>query len=121
MKTKIAVNGACGRMGKRIVQLAHEDKSLHLIAAIDSANHPEQGSDIGEAAGLGKLGVSVTPTIPLDTHVDVLIDFSTPAGTMNVLHTCIERKIPLVVATTGLSDAEKRDVEAAAHHTAILF
>ena len=121
MKTKIAVNGACGRMGKRIIQLAHEDKSLQIVAAVDSANHPEQSFDSGEAAGLGKLGVLVTPTIPLAAHADVLIDFSTPEGTMNVLQTCIERKIPLVVATTGLSDAQKRDVEGAAHHTAVLL
>ena len=61
------------------------------------------------------------PAIPLTAHLAALIDFSTPEGTMSVLHTCIERKIPLVVATTGLSDAQKREVEAAAHHTAILL
>ena len=50
-----------------------------------------------------------------------MIDFSMPEGTMNVLQTCIERKIPLVVATTGHSEAQKRDIEGAAHHTAILM
>lgn len=121
MKTKIGVNGACGRMGKRIIQLAHEDQSLQISAAVDDAGHAEQGLDVGEIAGIGKLGVQVTGAIPLAPHVDCLIDFSTPDGTMNVLHTCIERKIPLVVATTGLSDAQKREVEGAAHHTAILL
>src|SRR5437870_4883861 len=89
MKTKLAVNGACGRMGKRIVQLAHEDKALHLVAAVDFAGHPEQGLDIGSAAGIGTLGVPVTAAIPLEAHPDVLIDFSMPEGTMSVLHTCI--------------------------------
>ena len=121
MKTKIGVNGACGRMGKRIVQLAHEDPSLQIVAAVDSANHPEYGHDIGEAAGVGKRGVPVTATIPLDAHVEAMIDFSMPEGTMNVLQTCIARKIPLVVATTGFSEAQKREIEGAAHHTAILF
>ena len=63
MKTKIGVNGACGRMGKRIVQLADEDARLQIAAAVDSAAHPEQGTDVGEAAGVGKLGVHVTPSI----------------------------------------------------------
>jgi len=121
MKTKIGVNGACGRMGKRIIQVAHEDPALHIGAAVDSARHPEQGRDIGEAAGIGRLGVPVTAAIPLDTHVDVLIDFSMPEGTMSILRTCIDRRIPLVVATTGFSDAQKREVEAAAHHTALLM
>ena len=121
MKTKIGVNGACGRMGKRIVQLAHEDHSLQVVAAVDDAQHPEQGHDIGEAAAIGKLGILVTPTIPLDVHPEVVIDFSMPEGAMNVLKTCIERRIPLVVATTGFSEAQIRDIEAAAHHTALLM
>ncbi|MBI3822857.1 MAG: 4-hydroxy-tetrahydrodipicolinate reductase [Planctomycetes bacterium] len=121
MKTKLAVNGACGRMGQRIIQLAHEDKSLHLVAAVDFAAHPDQGRDAGETAGLGKLGVAVSASIPLDVHPEVVIDFSMPDGTMNVLKTCVERRIPLVVATTGHSDTQRREIEAAAHQTAILF
>src|SRR5471030_2692414 len=121
MKTKIGVNGACGRMGKRIVQLAHEDPTLQIVVAIDSANHPEHGRDIGEAAGVAKVGVPVTAAIPLDVHVEAMIDFSLPEGTMTVLPTCIARRIPLVVATTGFTESQKRDIEAAAHHTAILF
>jgi 4-hydroxy-tetrahydrodipicolinate reductase len=121
MKTKIGVNGACGRMGKRIIQLAHEDPALHIVAALDSAGHPEQGQDIGEAAGIARIGVPVSTAIPLDVHVEVMIDFSMPEGTMNVLQTCVSRKIPLVVATTGFTKNQEREIEAAAHHTAILF
>ena len=66
MKTKLGVNGVCGRMGQRIIQLAHEDKSLHLVAAVDFAGHPAQGSDAGEIAAVGKLGIPVAATIPLD-------------------------------------------------------
>jgi 4-hydroxy-tetrahydrodipicolinate reductase len=121
MKTKIGVNGACGRMGKRILQLAHEDDSLQIVAAIDSASHPEQGKDAGTLAGIGSLGIPVTSVIPLDAHLDTLIDFSTSAGTMSILSTCVGRRIPLVVATTGLSDVQKAEVEAAAHHTALLM
>ena len=36
MKTIIGVNGACGRMGQRIIQLAHEDKSLAIGAALET-------------------------------------------------------------------------------------
>src|SRR5438105_15601571 len=82
MKTIIGVNGACGRMGQRIVQLAHEDKELALGAALEAPGHPQLGRDIGEIAGLGKLGVPVRADLPLDTRLDVLIDFSMPEGTM---------------------------------------
>ena len=119
IKTKLGINGACGRMGKRIVQLASEDPALQIAAALDFAAHPAQGADIGTAAGVGPLGVAVTPALPLQARLDAMIDFSLPEGTMSVLKTCIDRKIPLVVATTGPRNAKAR-IEAAAHHTALL-
>src|SRR3712207_733530 len=118
MKTIIAVNGACGRMGQRIVQLAHEDPALVVGAALDSAGHPGLGPDAGEVAGDGRLGVPVTAGLAAGQGVDVVIDFSTPEATLAVLRACVDRRVPIVVATTGFSDAQKAEVEAAAHHTA---
>src|SRR5262245_52957720 len=121
MKTHIAVSGACGRMGLRIVQLAHEDKELCIGAALESGNHPRLGQDIGDIAGLGAIGTPVTSSIPLGRKIDVLIDFSLPDGTMAVLPVCLERRIPIIVATTGHSAEQKEEIEAAAHHTAVLM
>ncbi len=121
MKTIIAVNGACGRMGQRVVQLAHEDPALTLGAALDAAGHPNHGRDIGEIAGLGRLGAPITAQLAPGQRIDVVIDFSTPEGTLAVLPTCVDRHIPIIVATTGFSEAQKREVEGAAHHTALLF
>jgi 4-hydroxy-tetrahydrodipicolinate reductase len=121
MKTIIGVNGACGRMGQRIVQLAHEDKSFTIGAALEASGHPRFGQDIGEVAGLGAIGTKVTSSVPLDQRLDVIIDFSLPEGTMGVLGLCLQRKIPLVLATTGHTAAQKNEIEAAAHHTAILM
>jgi 4-hydroxy-tetrahydrodipicolinate reductase len=121
MKTVIGVNGACGRMGQRIVQLAHLDKELTVGAALESLGHPRQGQDVGEIAGLGKLGVPVATSVPLGHKLDVIIDFSMPEGTMAVLPLCLERKVQLVVATTGHTPAQKKEIEAAAHHTAVLM
>jgi 4-hydroxy-tetrahydrodipicolinate reductase len=121
MKTRIAVNGACGRMGQRIVALAREEPDLEVVAAVDSARHPSQGRDAGELAGIGPIGLQVTPALPLDVRPDVAIDFSTPEGTREIVKACEARKIPIVVATTGHSDAQRREIEAAAHATAVLF
>jgi len=54
----LGINGTCGRMGQRLVILGHEDTELSLGAALESAGHPQQGRDIGEVCGIGKLGVS---------------------------------------------------------------
>ncbi|HZY84592.1 MAG TPA: 4-hydroxy-tetrahydrodipicolinate reductase [Gemmataceae bacterium] len=120
MKTTIGINGAAGRMGQRLVQLAREDGELALGAALDAPGHPLLGRDVGEVCGLGPLGVPLRADLPPGVRLDALIDFSTPAGTMTVLPVCVERRIPLVVATTGLSPAQRQEVEAAAHQTALL-
>lgn len=121
MKTTIAVNGACGRMGLRILELAREDADLVIGAALESADHPLQGRDIGEIMGVGKLGVPLTARIPLEAKLDAVIDFSQPAGTEALLPQCVARQIPVIVATTGHTAAQKQEIEAAAHRTAVLF
>src|SRR5947207_9186408 len=101
MKAHIAINGACGRMGQRLVALAREDPELAVAAAVDSPKHPLQGRDAGEVAGVGPVGVPVTGDLPLSSRAGCVIDFSAPPGTMAILPACVGRKIPLVVATTG--------------------
>jgi len=121
MKTKIAINGACGRMGQRLIAMAKDDAALHIVAAIDWAKHPNIGKDAGDLAGVGPIGIPVTGTLPLNVDPEVVIDFSMPGGTMSILSTCIGRKTPLVIATTGHTPEQRVEIEAAAHQTAILY
>ncbi len=120
MKTAIGINGVCGRMGQRLVALAREDSELTIAAALDATGHAWIGRDAGDVAGIGTIGVKVAPELPLDTRLDVLIDFSQPAGTMAILKPCVMRRIPIVIATTGHSVEQRREIDAAAHETAIL-
>jgi 4-hydroxy-tetrahydrodipicolinate reductase len=121
MTTRVGINGACGRMGQRLVQLAHEDKELHLVAALEAAGHPCSGRDAGEVAGLGKLSVPVASELSLGCHPNVVIDFSSPEGTRQILPVCVQRRIPLVVATTGHTKEQRAEIEDAANYTAILM
>jgi 4-hydroxy-tetrahydrodipicolinate reductase len=121
MKTTIGINGAAGRMGQRLIHLAREDADLVLGAALDSPRHPQMGRDVGEVCGLDALGVPLSAELPLQQRLDVMIDFSAPEGTMAVLPLCVERRIPLVVATTGHTSAQRAEIETAAHSTALLM
>ena len=121
MQTTIGINGVCGRMGMRILQLAQEDTDLQVVAALDSPRNPQIGKDSGVIAGLGPNGLPISAEIDLSTRVDAVIDFSAPEGTMAVLPTCIARRIPLIVATTGHTPAQRQEIEAAAHQTALLM
>jgi 4-hydroxy-tetrahydrodipicolinate reductase len=121
VKTSIGINGAAGRMGQRLVCLAREDHQLSVTAALEAPGHPAQGKDIGEVCGLGPIGVPVRSEVPLSDRLEVLIDFSVPEATMKVLPLCVDRRIPIVVATTGFSPEQRREIESAAHHVAVLM
>jgi 4-hydroxy-tetrahydrodipicolinate reductase len=121
MKTIIGINGACGRMSQRIAQLAAVDPELTIGAALEVPGHPQLGRDLGDVASLGHLGVSIRAELPVNHPLHAIIDFSAPEGTMAVLPLCVDRRIPLVVATTGHTPQQRQEIEAAAHHTAILM
>jgi 4-hydroxy-tetrahydrodipicolinate reductase len=121
MRALIGITGVCGRMGQRILQLAQGDPQLVVAATLEMPGHPHRGRDAGEVAGVGKIDVLIRPELPIDQRLDVMIDFSAPEGTMAVLPVCVQRRIPLVVATTGHTAAQREEIEAAAHQTALLM
>ncbi len=105
----VGIQGATGRMGTRLIQLIQADPALRLAAALDRSDHPRRGEDAGALAGVGALGVPLSGT--LDRPVDVVIDFSLPAGTLALAPVCAERGIPLAVGTTGFEPEQRRALE----------
>ena len=99
-------------MGQRLVALTAADKELKLAAAIDAPGHPRLGQDAGVIAGVGPLGVPLAGG--LSGGVDVVIDFSLPAAAEIIAQTCVAQKLPLVMGTTGFSDAQQQKLRAAA-------
>jgi len=116
---KVGVNGAAGRMGQRVIALAAQDSSLRIAAAYESENSLRLGQDAGDVAGIGRINVPIAAEI--GEHMDVVIDFSTPEGCLAVVAVCAARGIPVVVATTGLTAAQKKQIETAAQTTPILM
>ena len=118
-QTRIAIHGAAGRMGKRLVALGSEDAEIEVAAALEGADHPKLGADAGIVAGVGELGVPLTSA--LDRRVDALIDFSVAAAIDAITEKCVAQNIPLVVATTGLTEAQQAGLRAAAEKIAIVW
>jgi 4-hydroxy-tetrahydrodipicolinate reductase len=118
-KLRVAINGAAGRMGQRLVALAAADAELLVVAAVDSPNHPRLGQDAGEVAGAGTISLPLTDG--LAATPDVVIDFSVPAAAEGITRVCVERKLPLVMATTGLSDAQQQMLRDAARSIPLLW
>jgi 4-hydroxy-tetrahydrodipicolinate reductase len=115
---RVAIHGAAGRMGRRLVSLAVADPELEVASAVDVANHPELGTDAGMLAGAGPIGVNLSTG--LESEVDAMVDFSLPEATESVLQMCLDARVPLVSSTTGLSDEQDAKLTAAAEVIPIL-
>jgi len=101
---KLAITGACGRMGLRIASLALQDKNFQIVSVMERKDHPDFGKKYGPMIGDSNLNVNVTET--LQDQPDVIIDFTAPASTAGWIKTAADHKIPMVIGTTGLSDTE---------------
>src|SRR5690606_15426104 len=83
------------------------------------ASHPKLSTDAGTMAGVGAIGVPLAAELPKE--LDVVIDFSVPQATDSIVARCLERKIALVVATTGLEPEQQDKIRAAAKQMPILW
>lgn len=117
--TQIAINGAAGRMGKRLVALAGVDPELKIVAALEHSRHPDLGKDAGLVAGVPDLHVPLTAW--LEASPQAVIDFSVPEASSAVTRLCLDRKIPLVMATTGLAKETKELLAKAAEKIPIVY
>jgi 4-hydroxy-tetrahydrodipicolinate reductase len=116
--TTIAIHGAAGRMGKRLLALASEDARLRVVAALEQPGHPSLGQDAGSLAGISPLSVPLHHE--LSARPQVLIDFSLPAGTRRVLELCVAQRIALVIGTTGLTSDDHAAIDQAGKTIAVL-
>jgi 4-hydroxy-tetrahydrodipicolinate reductase len=106
-------------MGQRVTALATKDPRFQLVAALESANHPQLGKDAGLLAGVGEIGVPLTAAGKLDA--DVVIDFSVPAAAVALAAHCVGFGVPLVIATTGLESDEQEQIRKGAKKIPIVW
>ncbi len=119
---RVAIIGASGRMGKNLIAAVDQTEGLKVSAAIERPESSLIGSDAGELAGIGKLGVSIVGSIESAVDdFDVLIDFTTPATTVHNLDVCVEHGKKIVIGTTGFDDAGLAAIDRAAEKIAVIF
>lgn len=101
---KVAVAGAAGRMGRRLVALLKERGVFQLVGAVERGGHPDLGRDAGDLAGVGPLGVPLMDEIQRGlAGAQVVLDFTAPEAAMRHLEAASRQGVAMVVGTTGLS------------------
>jgi len=118
---RVAIAGASGRMGRMLAQALVESADCQLAGALDVADSVHIGND-----ATGFLGQASGVVIKADLHAglqhaQVLIDFTRPEGTMAHVKACREKGVKMVIGTTGFSDEQKREIQAASQDIAIVM
>ena len=110
---KLGIAGVCGKMGRRIFELAAYDKDFELTLALEKKGTPAIGKDIG------KLKISSSSDGMF--LIDVFVDFTVPEATEINLDYVARYKKPLVLGTTGLSEVQIQKVEEISKVVPVVF
>lgn len=105
---RIIMHGCNGKMGQVIGGLLAEDGQARLVAGIDVADDGHNPYPVFKKIQ------------DCDVEADCLIDFSTASAVDAMLDYCVERKLPCVLCTTGLSEEQLEKVEEASRVVAVL-
>lgn len=115
MAIKLTISGCCGRMGSRIVSLALSDSVFAVAGAIESAGHQAIGQDVGQWLGVKPAGTRVTDDAKAALRAgDVLVEFTKPEATIEHVRVAAQLNTPVVIGTTGLTEAQRAEMVQAA-------
>ena len=106
--TKVIMHGCNGKMGQTITGLAAADEEIEIVAGVDARDEGNNAYPVFQKIA--------------DCHVeaDAVIDFSAAPAVDGLLDYCVERQIPCVLCTTGLTEAQLSRVKEASSKVAVL-
>jgi 4-hydroxy-tetrahydrodipicolinate reductase len=118
---RVVVSGAAGRMGRMVIRAIHETDGFKLTGALERADSPWSGADPGPLAGAPASSLRiVSDPLALLLDADAIIDFSSPAATVELSALAAQARIAHVIGTTGLTDEDLGRIDAAARHAPIV-
>ena len=104
---KILINGINGKMGQEVANVLDNDKDIVLVGGVDKEN-----------TGIYTYPV-YTNVSQIEEKPDVIIDFSVPVATLNILSYAKEDNIPVVIATTGFTNEQLNTINEYSKHIPI--
>ncbi len=97
--TNIIMTGCSGKMGASIINAASARSDVKIVGGVDLV--APQNADFAYAKNFSEL----------DCQADVIIDFSNPAVLDSMLAYAVEKKLPVVICTTGYSEEQKQKIK----------
>ena len=110
MALRVAVTGASGRMGQAVARAVSAEPEMELACLVARPGSRLVGSSAASIVGDENCPITVSDVLDLDA-VDVVIDFTLPESSLVNARACAEAGVPVVIGTTGFSEAEQADLE----------
>lgn len=105
---RFIMHGCNGHMGQVITGIVAQDPDAEIVAGIDLVDNRDNGYPV------------FTNIWDCSVEADALIDFASPKATDNLLEYCVDRKLPVVLCTTGLSAEQLDKIREASKEVAVL-
>ncbi|MCI9176392.1 MAG: 4-hydroxy-tetrahydrodipicolinate reductase [Lachnospiraceae bacterium] len=105
---RMIMHGCNGKMGQVISGICREDSEIEIVAGIDPYTGKENPYPVFPEIG------------QCEIEADVVVDFAAAAAVDSLLDYCVKRSLPVVLCTTGLSEAQLAEVEEAGKKVAVL-
>ena len=109
--TRVAVNGAAGRMGQTVIETAADREDLDVVVGFDV--------EPGEVDGVPVVSEDIAGALT-EYDADVVVDFSIPESTLPLTEACVETDTALVVGTTGFDEAGLAELNATSESVPLL-
>jgi len=104
----VAVTGASGRMGRRILHFLNQADDIKIVGATEAPGHPVLGTDAGVVSGEGEIGVLIASDISeASADADVIVDFTAPFATLHNAQYAAANSKSMVIGTTGFDEEER--------------
>ena len=105
---RVIMHGCNGKMGQVITGLCKEDPDVEIVAGIDVVDNRENGYPV------------FTDINACDVKADVIIDFAAAVAVDKLLDYAVDKQVPVVLCTTGLSPEQLNKVSLCSEKVAIL-
>lgn len=118
---RLVLAGAGGRMGRMLLQVIPDTLGLKLVASLEKADSANLGADSGSIYGQKSNGVPITcDAAAVFAGADVVVDFSSPEATMELVQIAAKFNVAHVIGTTGLTNNDLNAIAQAAKDTVIV-
>ena len=115
------ISGITGKVGKLLSSYALKSNHFKLVGGSCTPENNFFEKDVGKLLETEETGIQISGKMSEDLSADIIIDFSSPKSSMEILQLAKKKEIPILIGTTGFSEDDFKKIEVASTKIPVLF